>query len=150
MSIINIINESSNQDELYEILITKYSLLTTNDDNKNHLNFLLIIIKTIPILLKNKENLRKILIVLMNIEENIPKPIYLRKSITSYIKTNYTSVNDNYLNIIHSSLKSLKIKIDLSLFITNNERPEIISKLNKKKINFISNTALINLIQKLI
>jgi len=150
MSIINIINESSNQDELYEILITKYSLLTTNDDNKNHLNFLLIIIKTIPILLKNKENLRKILIVLMNIEENIPKPVYLRKSITSYIKTNYTSVNDNYLNIIHSSLKSLKIKIDLSLFITNNERPEIISKLNKQKINFISNTALINLIQKLI
>lgn len=150
MSIINIINESSNQDELYEILVTKYSLLTTNDDNKNHLNFLLIIIKTIRILLKNKENLRKILIVLMNIEENIPKPVYLRKSITSYIKTNYTTVNDNYLNIIHSSLKSLKIKIDLSLFITNNERPEIISKLNKQKINFISNTALINLIQKLI
>ena len=143
MSLIKIIKQSSNQDKLYDLIINKFSLLDTKRKD-NHIKLLLLILKTIPILANNKMDLRKLFILLMNLEENIPASIYLRKSVASYIKNSYKTANDSYFNRAESYLSSFD---NLTLFQTNNENFESI---DKKRINFISNTAIITLIQSML
>lgn len=145
MTLIKIIKQSLNQDKLYDLIVSKFSLLNAKRKD-NHIKLLLLILKTIPVLVKNndKTNLRKLFILLMNFEENIPTSIYLRKSITSYIKNNYKTANDSYFNRAETYLSSFD---NLTLFQTNNENFDLI---NKKRINFISNTAIMTLIQSMI
>lgn len=145
MSLIKIIKQSSNQDKLYDLIVNKFSLLDTKRKD-NHIKLLLLILKTIPVLANsnNKTDLRKLFILLMNLEENIPASIYLRKSIASYINNCYKTANDSYFNRAESYLSAFD---NLTLFQTNNENFESI---DKKRINFISNTAIMTLIQSMI
>lgn len=145
MSLIKIIKQSSNQDKLYDLIVNKFSLLDTKRKD-NHIKLLLLILKTIPVLANsnNKTDLRKLFILLMNLEENIPASIYLRKSAASYIRNSYKTANDSYFNRAESYLSAFD---DLTLFQTNNENFDLI---DKKRINFISNTAIMTLIQSMI
>lgn len=152
------------QDDFYDEIFEKYFKHARDNGEfikyKEHIELLLLILKALPEL--NKSHLQKLYIFLMSyLEGDAITGIFIRKSIKDKVHSMYEATfEDRYFEhadfFINYLIKTYKYKkqplnLDLRSFTNNNNDPAVLaSGIDTNKINFISNTSVLEIINTII
>lgn len=159
----NLLKSDYDTTTITEKYIPSWLLGNREEQFKEHFFLLILILKVLPRL--NKDEKRKIAIMLEQLEESSISGIFVRQSIKKSINATYeSSFNDIYFEQIdflinhliknYNKYKGISLEnLNLKPFTNNNNDINVISSPNYQSFqnnkNFISNTAVVTLIKQL-